>query len=47
MSFLRILRDRWAWWLIPMLLTLAAAGGFFLLEPDPEPTMPLRYDLPE
>jgi hypothetical protein len=41
-----LLRERWAWWLVPLLLTLGILALVSLLRPTPEPTLPLEYDLP-
>ncbi len=46
LRLLRLLRERWAWWLLPLLITLAITAALALSGPDPEPTMPQRYDLP-
>jgi len=41
-----LLREHWRWWLVPLLLTLLIGAALAALAPDPEPTMPLHYDLP-
>jgi len=45
-SFFRLLRERWAWWLVPLLITLGIATSLALTRKGAEPTMPLHYDLP-
>lgn len=42
----RLLREHWRWWLVPLLLTLLIGVALALSVPNPEPVMPLHYDLP-
>jgi hypothetical protein len=46
MNVLRVLKENWIWWFVPLVVTLAAT---FYLSKDRtlhEPVMPLTYDLP-
>lgn len=46
MNVLRVLRENWIWWLVPLVATLTFT--LFLTKDPPmaEPVMPLTYDLP-
>jgi hypothetical protein len=45
-GFLRLLRERLLWWLVPMLVIFGLTAYLAFTRLDPEPIMPMRYDLP-
>jgi hypothetical protein len=40
---LTILRQHWAWWLVPLLLVLGALGLLLFALPAPDAAPPFRY----
>ena len=46
MKLLRLLRVRWAWWLIPFVVVCGVAAWLAMTRPEHEPTMPMDYGLP-
>lgn len=45
MSLLRLLREHWAWWLVPLMITLAIVGYLAWAASRSEPA-PMDYNLP-